>query len=165
MTQQRIAARRRVPQSKACDRFGIQTPVGEIPARCFAFRRALQLPRKKRRRLAMQFDERGALLQLAPLFRRAFPRPRDGDAAFIGDGLHRLHEFALVHLHDELENVSAHAAAEAVIDLLHRMNGKRRRFFGVERTEPGKVLSVFLQPHIFAHHADDVRLLLDAIGK
>ncbi len=123
------------------------------------------MPREKRRRLAMQLNKRGALLLLAPLFGRVLARSRNGDAAFIGDRAHGLHEIAFIHLHDELEHISAHTAAEAVIDLLHRMHRKRRRLFGMKRAEPRKVLPILFQAHILAHHADDVRLLLHAIGK
>ena len=165
MPQQRVAARRRVAQSEPRDRLGVQPAVREITSRRFALRRALELPRKKRRRLAMQFHERGALLLFAPLLRRTVPRLRNGDAAFVRHRPHRLHEVALVHLHHELENVAARAAAKAVIDLLHRMHRERRRLFRMKRAQPGEVLAVLFQPHIFAHHADDVRLLFHAIGK
>ena len=50
---------------------------------------------------------------------------------------------ALVHLHHEFENVAAHAAAEAVIDLLHRMHGERRRLFRMERAQAGEILRRF----------------------
>ena len=73
VSQQRVAARRRITQSKARDRFGIQSPIGEVSPCGFAFRSAFQLPRKECHGLTMQLDEHGALLLFAPLFRRAFP--------------------------------------------------------------------------------------------
>ena len=72
---------------------------------------------------------------------------------------------ALVHLHHELENVAARAAAEAVIDLLDRMHRERRRLFGMKGAQAGEILPVLFQAHVFADHADDVRLLFDAIGE
>ena len=55
------------------------------------------------------------------------------------------------------------AAAEAVVDLLHRMHCKGRRFLGMKRAQADEVLAALFQAHVFADHADDVRLLLDAI--
>ena len=113
----------------------------------------------------MQFHERSALLILLALLGRAFPRARNRDAAFFRDGAHRLRKRDLVHLHHELEHVAARAAPEAVINLLHRMHGKRRRLFGMERTQPREILPGLFQADVFAHHADNVRLLLHAIRK
>ncbi len=71
----------------------------------------------------------------------------------------------LVHLHQEFENVAAGAAAEAVVDLLDGMDGEGRRFFGMKWAEADEILAALLQAHVFANHADDVRLLFDAIGE
>ena len=46
-------------------------------------------------------------------------------------------------------------AAEAVIELLARAYGKRRRFFAVERTEAEKILAAFLS-YRAADDVDDV---------
>ena len=137
----------------------------QIAARGLAFGVAFELAREKCRGFAMHLHQRGALLLFAALLGRALARARHGDAALFRDGAHRVQEVALVHLHHELENVAADAAAEAVIDLLHRMHRERRRFLGVERAEAGEILAALFQAHVFADHADDVRLLLDAIGE
>ena len=89
--------------------------------------------------------------------------PGQGDAAFFRYGAHRVHEIAFVHLHHKFENVAADAAAEAVVDLLHGMDGKGRRFLGMKRAEADEVLAALFQAHVFADHADDVRLLLDVV--
>jgi hypothetical protein len=111
----------------------------------------------------MYFDEQCALLILAALFGRAFTWRWDGDAAFFGDNANGFGERALFHLHDELEDVAADVAAEAMIDLAQWMDVEGRRFFGVERAESAKILPSLLQLDVFADDADDVRLLLDAI--
>ena len=111
----------------------------------------------------MQFHERSALLILLALLGRAFPGAWNGDAAFFRHGANRLRKRDLVHLHHELEHVAARAAPEAVINLLHRMHRERRRFFGMEWTQPREILPGLFQAHIFAHHANNVRLLLDAL--
>ena len=69
----------------------------------------------------MHFDERGALLILAALFGRALTRLRDGDAAFFRDGADCFGEWRFLHLHHEFEDIASCAAAEAVVDLLHRV--------------------------------------------
>jgi len=45
------------------------------------------------------------------------------------------------------------------------MHGERRRLLGMEWTEAAEILSGLFQADVFAHHADDVRLLLHAIRK
>ena len=72
----------------------------------------------------MDLDELGALLVFFPLLRRALSRMRNGDAAFFGDQANGFWKSALLHFHYEFENVAAHAAAEAVVDLLGGMNGE-----------------------------------------
>ena len=67
---------------------------------------------------------------------------------------------ALVHFHHEFEDVAAHAASEAVVNLPHRMHGERRSLFLMERAQPGEILPGLLQADVFPDHADDVRLLL-----
>ena len=62
-----------------------------------------------------------------------------------------------------LKNVAAHAAPEAVINLPHRMHAERWRFFLMERAQPSEILPGLFQAHVFADHADDVRLLLHPI--
>ncbi len=113
----------------------------------------------------MHFHQRSALLILLALLGRALLRPRHGDAAFFRDDAHRFRKRNLVHLHHEFENVAAYAAPKAVINLLYRMHGKRRRLFGMKRAQTAEILPGLFQANVFAHHADDVRLLLHAIRK
>ena len=113
----------------------------------------------------MHLDHAGALLLFAALLGRAFARLRDGDAAFFGDGAHRFREVGFVHLHQEFENVAAGAAAEAVVDLLDGVDREGRRFLGMKWAEADEILAALFQAHVFADHADDVRLLFDAIGE
>ena len=123
----------------------------------------MQMAGKKRGRFAVHLEQRGALMLLAALLGRTVAAVGDGDAAFFGHGAHRVQEIALIHLHHEFENVAADAAAEAVVDLLHGMHGERRRFLGMKRAQADEILAAFFQAHVFADHADDVRLLLDLV--
>ncbi len=69
----------------------------------------------------------------------------------------------LVQFHHKFENVAAHTATKAVINLPNRMHIERRRFFLVKRAQAGKTLAAFLQADVLADHADNVRLLLHAL--
>jgi hypothetical protein len=116
-------------------------------------------------RLLMDFDQRRALLIYLAFFRTALARGRDGDSGFFRNRAHGFGEAAFIHFHHELKNVAAYAAAKAVVDLLQGVNGERRRFFGMEGAQAGKILAGFFQANVFAHHADDVRLLFDLVGE
>src|ERR1700741_1865425 len=112
---------------------------------------------------AMHFDERGALLVLAAFFRRALARLGNGDAAFFGDRANRFGKSGLVHFHHEFEDVTAGAAAEAVINLFHGVHGEGGSFLLMEGAETGEIGATLFQAHVFADDADDVRLLLYAL--
>src|ERR1700722_8482384 len=113
----------------------------------------------------MHFNQRGPLLLLAALLRRTLSRTGHRNAGLCRDSSYRLRKIALFHLHDELKDIAANTAAKTVVNLLYGVDGKRRRFFRVEWTEAGKVLAALLQPHIFADYANNVCLLLNAIGE
>ena len=53
----------------------------------------------------------------------------------LGEELHRLGEGQVFHLHNEVDDPAALMAAEAVINLLARIDGERGRLFIVERTQ------------------------------
>ena len=165
MAQQRVAAGRRVAQAESRDGFGVQAAIGQIGPRGFAF----GVPSSCRAKNAAASRCISTSAVRCCCSRRSsgerLARPRHGDAAFFGHRAHRLREIALVHLHHELENVAAGAAAEAVVDLLDGMDGERRRLFGVKWAQAGEILAALFQAHVFADHADDVRLLFDAIGE
>src|SRR6266568_4382156 len=165
MAVENLAARRRKAQSEPRDRFRVEPPIFQIGARRLALQRALELLHKKRRRLAMHLHQRRALLVLAVFFRRALAGTRNRNAALFRNDSHRFGEFAFLHLPHEAEDVTADAASETVINLLHRMDRKRRRFLRMKRAQPGKILPALLQPDVLAHHADNVRLLLHPLRK
>jgi len=57
-------------------------------------------------------------------------------------------------------------AAEAVVELPHRMNRERRRLLLVEGAKAGVVLrSRLAQADVALDHLDDVGLLFDGLGK
>src|SRR5437016_8918148 len=59
-------------------------------------------------------------------------------------------------LDEEGDCVSVRAAAEAVIELLGRADGKRRRLLGVERAAREIVRPALLQRDVASDHVDDI---------
>ena len=58
------------------------------------------------------------------------------DVVAVGEQLERLAERQRLRLHHEREDVAARAAAEAVVELLDRVDAERRRALVVERAQP-----------------------------
>lgn len=89
------------------------------------------------------------------------------EAVAIGEDLHGLGECHMVHLLDELEDVAFGAAAEAVKDLHAGVDGKRRRFLGVKRTQAHVALARTgaFEPHLLPDDVNDVDGGLQLPGK
>ena len=68
-----------------------------------------------------------------------------------------------LHLPDKIENIAAFAATKAIENLFDGMHGEGRRFFLMEWAQAAEILAAFFQAHVFADHANDVRLLFYAI--
>src|SRR5580704_2216182 len=107
----------------------------------------------------MHVHNRRALLVFAALFGRTFARPWNRDAAFLRDSTNGFWKFAAFQRHYEFKNIAAFVAAEAVIHLLAGAHAERRRLFLMERAQAAEILAGLFQAHVFADHADDVRLL------
>ena len=114
----------------------------------------------------MQIEQESAGAGLASLLRRAELGLGRGDAELLRDGADGLGKGDVLDLLDEGEDVAGDSAAEAVEVLAAGVDGKRRRLFAMEGTEPGVVLRAgFAQLDVFADDADDVGLLLDGVGE
>ena len=114
----------------------------------------------------MQIEQFAALAALLRLFRRGeFPFGQR-DAAFLGDDFNGFRKADILNLLHEGEDIARLVAAEAMVELAHRMHGKRRRFFPVKGAKAGVVLRAgLLQRDVFADDPDDVRLLLYELGE
>src|SRR5262249_44988583 len=86
-----------------------------------------------------------ALLRFFAALGRLLLGPRNGDAAFFGDELHRFGKLALLDVHDEVENVATLVAAEAVENLLDRRNRERRSFFLMKPAKTSAVSARFIR--------------------
>src|SRR5260370_31808410 len=98
----------------------------------FRSRRSFQLLDEKSLRLAVHFHKCRALLVLLAFLRRPFFGARNRNPRFLRHQPHRVRKFAFLHFHHEADDVSALAAAEALINLPRRMNVEGWRFFGIE---------------------------------
>ncbi len=86
------------------------------------------------------------------------------DAALLRHDPHGFGKADVFDLADEAEDVSGNAAAEAMVELAHRVDGERGRFFLVEGAQAGEVhASAFAQTDVLLDHLDDVGLLLDGL--
>src|SRR6266436_6287513 len=165
MSQQGVAAARRIPNAETCDGILVQSAIFEVRPRRFPFQRPCQLLQEKRLRLSMHFHEHGALLLLFPFFRRMFLRPLQRDSAFLRHDAQRFRKLAPLHFHHKVEDIAALATPEAVKNLAHWMHVERRRLLRMEWTKPAEILPGLLKLEVFPYHADNVRLLLHLLRK
>ena len=77
-------------------------------------------------------------------------------AVLLRQFLHGIDKAHAVVFHQEIDGVPILAAAKAMVELLARADGERRRFFAVEGTQPAVVGAGFLQLHVAAHHVDHI---------
>ena len=164
MAKKRIAATRRIADAKARDSILIQAAVFEIGAGCFALERAFQLFDEEGLGLAVHFHQHSALETFFAPFGRAFFWAWNGNPAFLRDEFHGLRKLALLHVHHEVVDVAALAAAEAVEDLFDRRNRERGGFFLMKRTKAAVVFTGLLQSDVFANDPHNVGLLFYSLG-
>ncbi len=165
MTTKGFAARRRIAQSELIDGAPVKPSILKVCSRYFSFSCFIQLSAEEICSIFVHLDQVWPVMLCSSFFSRPRPRLRDWNAALFRDQLHSFGKFALLHSHDEVVDVAALAAPEAIENLFDRRNCEGRRLFLVKRTEPAEVLAGFFQPDVFPHHADDVRLLLHLLRK
>src|SRR5205085_10892151 len=78
------------------------------------------------------------------------------------DGFRERHA---LDLHHEVEHAPALAAAEAIENILRRIDRKRRRLLLVKRTARHPVRALLLQRHIILYDAHDVRLASEIVNE
>ena len=83
-------------------------------------------------------------------------RLRDRDAHLLRHAAQCFGEAKAVDHHHKLENVAANAAAEAMENLLGRVDGKRRGLLLVERAKAHVIRAGFAQLDVIAHNLDDI---------
>ena len=163
LAQQRVARTGRVAQLEGSHHLVGQPAVVQVGARQRPFLGLQQLLGKEAHRVLVQLHQQRPQLRGLCFFRRARAPLRQRHPDLVGHRPQRLREGEFVDLHHKLEDVAAHAAAEAVVELLDRMDGKRGGLLRVERAQTHEVLACLLQAHVVAHNADYVRLLLDLL--
>src|SRR5579883_73751 len=158
--QQRAAAAVRVAQPELIGGFRRHAAFGEVGARGFA-RGRVQIRAEMLLRDLVHLVERAALPRVLVGILRAF---RHGNAVALGKGLEGFVEAQSFDLHDEVEHVAAGAAAEALVELVRGIDGKRGRLLVMEGAQAGiAVRARPFQPNVLADHADDVDRPLDLL--
>ena len=85
---------------------------------------------------------------------------------FLCHGANSFRKSNVLELLNEAEDVTGNATSETVVKLPRGMHRERGRLLLVKWAQPGIILrSRLAQLHVLANNADDVRLLLDGIGK
>jgi hypothetical protein len=97
-----------------------------------------------------------ACLQCALLFGRVRRVVGHGHADLLRQVGHGIAEAHAGMLHQEADGVAMRAAAEAVIELLGRVDAEARRFFAVEGAQPHVVGAAALELDVAADDLDDV---------
>src|SRR5207302_1584112 len=77
---------------------------------------------------------------------------------------HRLRKGNVLYFLHEAEHIARRPAPETVKELPRGMHRERRCLLAMKRTQPRKILRPrLLQLDVIAHHADDIRLLLERV--
>src|SRR5581483_8484751 len=85
---------------------------------------------------------------------------------FLRHGANRFRESNVLEPLDEAEDVTGNATSETVVKLPRGVHRERGRFLLVKWAQPGIILrSRLAELHVLANNADDVRLLLNGVGK
>ena len=142
---QRIERFGSVADAEFRDRFRCQAAPGEIFARPGALRRT-QLLFKPGCCHLMQLEQFAALAILLGLFRGGKFPLRQRNARLLSHDFNGFGKADVLHLLHEGENVARLVAAEAIVELTHRVHGEGRGFLAVERTQSGE----FCPPDFFS---------------
>ena len=121
----RVEGIRSIADAEFLDRLRGETPARKVFTRLGA-RGGPQLLLKPNRRHLMKFEQLAALAALRGLLRSQILPLGQGNTALLRHDLDRFREAHILDLLDERENVSRLPAAEAMVKLAHRMDGKRR---------------------------------------
>ena len=97
-----------------------------------------------------------ALGTLGGVFARRVAVMRHYHTDAVGKLLHRFGKRQPLMLHHKADGRAVGAAAEAVVKLLGRADGKRGRLFFVERAAGHVVGAAFFQRHVLVDHINDI---------
>ncbi len=142
-----------------CYAFGREAAAGQVFAGDGAFG-AAQLLFKPGGGGLVQFEQLAALAGFGGFFGRGELALGQRDAGLLRDDAHGFREADVLNFLHEAEDVAGDLAAEAVVELAHRVDGEGGRFFLVEGAEAGIVLRAgFAQADVALDHLDDVGVL------
>ena len=162
---QPVARTGRVAEAELLDRLRRDAALGELRARARAGRRR-ELLAEVRRRDLVHLEQRLAQRRVAPrVVAVALGRLGQRDAELLREHPHRVLEADLLVQLEELEDVAADAAAEAVEEPLVGIDVERRRLLGVKRTAALVRRARALQRHVLLHDLHDVRLQAEVVDE
>ena len=158
-------ARRRVAEAELLDRLRVDAALGELPP-CAGAGGAGELLPKEGRGDLVDFEERLAQARVPlRIVARALGLLRDGDAELLREHAHGVLEADLLVKLEELEDVAADVAAEAVKEPFSGFDVERRRLLGVERTQALVGRARALQRHVLLDDLHDVRLQAQVVDE
>ena len=145
---------RRGADAKEFDRVRRDAALGEIIARHLSGGFVGEAILPARRELVVDVEQ--LILEMPRFLRAGRVLKFQRNLCALGQPPHGVHEADVLVILDEGEHVAALVAAEAMENLLVRIDVEAGRFFLVERTERGEVRAVFFQRHIRADDIHDV---------
>ena len=161
LARERVAAEREAEPELAADLLAEAAP-GEVVARERAGLRVPEVALVERGRLVEQRVE-----PVAPAPSRVVGRARvlvlRLDVEAVGEPLDRAGEVEALRVADERDRVAARAAAEAVVEALHRVDREARRALLVERAAAGHAPADLAQRRAVLDDRDEVGRLLDGL--
>src|SRR5204863_2518658 len=95
--------------------------------------------------------------KLLPLFEFFVLQPRDGrngNATFLGDDTHGFRKGNFLGQHDECEDVASSTATKTGKNWFFSVDGKRRCFFRMKRTQPFECAPCAFKANIIRNHSD-----------
>ncbi len=144
---ERVAPVGRVAETELGDGFVRESPAAQVFERRASLGHA-QRALEERARHAEGGDQRAARFVAGARFRVALGQRH---SRLVGQPLDRFRERQSLGFHDEIENAAVLAAAEAMVETLVLVDGKRGRLFLVKRAEPEMFAAAPDQAHALAH--------------
>ena len=159
----RVPCARRVADAKLAQRSLLEAALCQVRSRTLGLLRFPQLARVVRGGALEQLEQTLAAHTLLGRA-RILVLELEGDLVTVGEQLERALEVHALGLHDEREGVARGLAAEAVVDLLGRVDPERRRALVVKRAQPGEAVGARLaQLGARRDEIDHVDRLADAL--
>ncbi len=159
-----VARTGRVTETELLDRLRGNLPILQLLPRPRADRR-LELLLEIRRRDLVRLQQRLTQRRIAPAIVGSVGRFGNGHPDFLGQHPHGVLKPDLLVQLEELEDVAAGVATEAVEESLVRADLKRRRLLVVKRTQAFVNVPRFSERYVLLHDLQDVGLQPEVVDE